>query len=134
MKTCKVSGCSNESKARNWCYTHYKRWQRHRDPTLVTREYHGMTDSSMHNTWMAMIARCENKANHAYHNYGGRGIKVCKKWRNSFLAFYKDMGPKPGPSLTIERINNDKGYFPSNVKWATRLEQAQNKRSYGKNN
>jgi hypothetical protein len=78
-------------------------------------------------TWAGMKARCENPNHKAYLNYGGRGITVCKRWQ-TFENFAKDMGPKPTPEHTLERINNDRGYSPANCKWATIEEQVANKR------
>jgi hypothetical protein len=66
-----------------------------------------------------------------YKHYGARGIKVCKRWVDSFEAFFKDMGLRP-KGMSIERINNSKGYTPSNCKWATKSEQNFNKRYLGR--
>lgn len=84
-----------------------------------TREY---------KTWSNMIARCENPKVERYPLYGGRGIKVCAQWRDSFEAFLTDMGRKPSPDYSIDRIDVDGNYEPGNCRWATNSEQQQNKR------
>lgn len=75
-----------------------------------------------------MIARCENPNHPAYDYYGGRGITVCDEWRTSFDCFLADVGEKPSPELTLERINNDGNYEPGNCKWATFGENQKNRR------
>lgn len=78
--------------------------------------------------WSAMIQRCTNKNNKGYHNYGGRGIKVCDEWLNSFEQFISDMGLRPSRKHSIERVNNNKGYNPENCIWATKDIQQRNRR------
>lgn len=78
--------------------------------------------------WESMISRCENKNNKYWHNYGGRGIKVCPTWRNSFVTFLSDVGRRPSREYSLDRINNDGDYEPGNVRWATREQQNQNRR------
>ena len=113
---------------------HYKRWQIHGNPEvlIVPQEYHGMVNTPEYRTWTHIKGRCNNSSDIRYADYGGRGIKVCKRWNDSFAAFYNDMGKRP-EGLTLERIDNDKGYSPENCKWATYQEQSENKRTY-KNN
>lgn len=90
---------------------------------------HGMTKSPEYAAWEHMKARCENPSDSRFHCYGARGIKVCERWRgeNGFQNFIADMGLKPGRGYSIDRINNDGDYEPSNCKWSTDNEQANNK-------
>lgn len=75
-----------------------------------------------------MLKRCFNPNCHAYKNYGGRGVTVCARWKNDFIAFAHDMGPKPTPKHSIDRINNNGNYEPGNCRWATQKEQCRNYR------
>lgn len=89
---------------------------------------HGLYNTPLYKKWMAMKRRCTNKHERSYKDYGGRGITVCDEWID-FTGFYNDMHEGYEQGLSLERIDNDKGYFKGNCKWITMAEQARNKRS-----
>jgi hypothetical protein len=93
---------------------------------------HGLSDHPLYSTWVNVLDRCENPANHSYRNYGGRGIRVWEPWREDPTPFIdwieQNLGPRPSPEHSINRIDNDGNYEPGNLDWASPLTQVQNSR------
>ena len=99
----------------------------HKELTSTMMQTHGMSGSKTHNTWVSMVQRCRNPKCREYSYYGGRGITVCNRWLK-FENFLTDMGERP-TGTTIDRIDNSKGYFLENCRWATAKQQARNTRT-----
>lgn len=90
---------------------------------------HGKSYTAEYKTWIRMKQRCYDKNTNSYKNYGKRGIKMCRRWRSSFENFLEDMGKRPSPKHSIDRIDNNGDYTPENCKWSTQKQQHRNKRS-----
>jgi len=106
----------------------YRNNRRCRACTHKAAVTHGLRDHPMYRVWADMLSRCRSKTTKAWPNYGGRGISVCDRWLD-FSAFWADMSPTYRRGLTIERIDNDGNYEPSNCTWITHSAQARNRRT-----
>lgn len=90
---------------------------------IAANRKHGMTGTTEFYIWSGLLRRCTDPQDRAYPRYGGRGIKVCPRWADSFEAFFADMGLRPSKDHTLDRVDNDAGYDPENCRWATWEEQ-----------
>lgn len=113
-KICSVDNCASKHFGMGYCVTHYNKHYRQTHPLYIT--------------WQSMRQRCSDPSTNSYEHYGGRGIKVCDRWLHSYKNFIADMGEKPTPDHSIDRIDVDGNYEPSNCRWATNAEQRMNKR------
>lgn len=100
----------------------------HKELASLRLTTHGMTNTSIYRIWTNMKVRCYDPNNKGFKDYGGRGITICPEWLNSFEIFYKDVGNRPD-GMSLDRIDNAGNYEPSNVQWATKEDQENNKRS-----
>lgn len=99
-----------------------------RDRTIETHTTHGKSRSPEFSIWRGIRKRCNTPTAHAFEHYGGRGIKICSRWDN-FENFLADMGPRPTPKHSVERIDHDGDYCPENCKWVIWDDQANNRRN-----
>ena len=129
MGVCKVDRCNRKDISKGYCSKHYQRFRKYGDPLYTKVELHGKKHEYIYNVWRGIKARCDNKKATGYANYGGRGILVCDRWKNSFSLFYRDMGERPSFYHQIDRIDNDGNYEPDNCRWVTAAENGQNRRT-----
>lgn len=133
---CSINDCGIKQSKKTYCIKHYTRWLKHGDPNILLRERHGCKPQYLFDTWANIKQRTSNPTNWAYQYYGQRGIGLEDTWHKSFVAFrdyvLATLGERP-EGMTLDRVDNSKGYIPGNIKWATRQEQAINQRPKSNN-
>ena len=129
---CTIDGCDSPQVGKGLCSKHWQRLKFHGDPLYKSVAKHGMSNLPEYRHWGRMHERCYSVNHRSYPRYGGRGIKVADRWNGlgGFANFLADMGPRPSPKHTVDRIDGDRDYGPDNCRWATVAEQNNNRGDY----
>lgn len=126
-KICSVEGCNNMNYGFGMCRLHFRRFRRTGSTNAKPVTTHGKSKTLTYKVWANMLFRCNNVRAVNYEYYGGKGIKVCERWK-SFENFLSDMGEKPTPQHQIDRIDSDKNYEPNNCRWVMPVINIRNRR------
>lgn len=129
MDLCSVPKCSKNACGLGLCLDHYLE---HRDKNRYKKGEpilkHGMRRTKEYKAWSNMKSRCYRRHDKSFNDYGGRGVRVCDQWIESFQNFYADMGPMPRERMQVDRVDNSGNYEPGNCRWATARENDRHKR------
>lgn len=130
-RTCTVEDCTSKLKSKLYCNKHWKRYKAHGTTDLVPHYKYGyaVKKTPEYRTWKRIKTVTSNPNFPKYVIYGGRGIKMSERWQNNFSAFLADMGKRPDPTYSIERVNVNSDYEPNNCIWADKTTQARNQRT-----
>lgn len=120
FKECKISGCVNRVHARGYCAKHLMQLYRNGGLQTIHKNGYSKRHKIEYSIWKGVKSRCYCKTSTNYSDYGGRGIKMSDEWKNDFLKFYADMGPRPGPDYEIDRVDSSGNYCKENCKWVLR--------------
>lgn len=134
---CKIDSCGRSHLARGMCAKHYRRWKKWGDPHKClppdwNRQERARSREPLYQLYLGMMRRCNQPQVYGYKYYGGRGIRVCERWadeKNGIWNFIEDMGQRPSPAHSLDRIDVDGHYEPTNCRWATTVEQGNNRRN-----
>jgi hypothetical protein len=147
MRNCKVEGCEKLEKTKGYCGAHYKKMRKYGDPLFFIRQMNVVKEvlpkvkkkpvkkDNRYTSYRTMLARCFYVLNKNYEHYNKRKISVCDEWKDKLEGFHnfcKDMGERPSLKYSLDRIDNDLGYFKENCRWATVHQQQANKSNNNK--